>query len=60
MKEFRAYEKCRIHDDWIDWLKNTSYQLIKQNPSPIVSTCSNIGEMYAPIISELYNTAFLV
>jgi hypothetical protein len=60
LKEFDNYNNCKIHDDWIDWLKKTSYHLLKQNPSPLLYACSSVAEMYMPIISELYNIAFVI
>lgn len=60
LREFEKNKLCRINDDWIDWLKKTSYHLLKQNPSPLLYVCSNVAEMYLPIISELYNIAFVI
>jgi len=60
LREFEKHKGCKIHDDWIDWLKKTSYHLLKQNPSPLLYACSNVAEMYMPIISELYNIAFVI
>lgn len=51
--------KCSIEADWIEWLKKTSYQLLKQSPSPILYACSTLAEVYAPIANELYNIAFV-
>lgn len=51
--------KCHIADDWTEWLKNTSHQLLKQNPSPVLFACASLTEMYAPLASELYNIAFV-
>lgn len=60
LREFEKHRHCKIHDDWIDWLKKTSYHLLKQNPSPLLYACSSVAEMYMPIISELYNIAFVI
>jgi len=51
--------KCHIDIDWNEWLKKTSYQLLKQNPSPVLYACASLTEMYAPLASELYNIAFV-
>ena len=58
MKEFDT-SKCSIEADWIEWLKKTSHQLLKQSPSPILHACSTVAEVYAPIANELYNIAFV-
>lgn len=51
--------KCHIAVDWNEWLTKTSYQLLKQNPSPVLYACASLTEMYAPLASELYNIAFV-
>ena len=60
IKEFHMYMNCKIPEDWIEWLKKTSYHLLKQNPSPLLYACGNVAEMHLPIISELYNIAFVM
>ena len=60
LDEFQRYEEVKLHEDWIEWMNKTSYQLLKKNPSPLIATCSNIGEIYPPLISELYNIAFVI
>ena len=52
-------EKLSIEADWNEWLKKTSYQLLKQSPNPILFICSRIADVYSPIATELYNVAFL-
>lgn len=51
--------KCMINDDWHEWMKKTSYQLLKQSPSPILYACSTLAEVYPTIASDLYNIAFI-
>lgn len=58
MKDFET-EKLSIESDWNEWLKKTSYQLLKQSPNPVIYYCSKIAEVYSSISSELYNVAFL-
>jgi FKBP12-rapamycin complex-associated protein len=58
MKDFDT-EKLSIEADWNEWLKKTSYQLLKQSPNLILFRCSKIAEVYSPIAAELYNVAFL-
>jgi len=58
MKDFET-DKLSIEADWIEWLKKTSYQLLKQSPNPILYACSTVADVYSPIATELYNVAFL-
>eukprot|EP01022_Parablepharisma_sp_SALTPOND_P010231 TRINITY_DN1420_c0_g2_i1.p1 TRINITY_DN1420_c0_g2~~TRINITY_DN1420_c0_g2_i1.p1 ORF type:complete len:2697 (-),score=257.94 TRINITY_DN1420_c0_g2_i1:82-8172(-) len=57
MKEFDA-SKCSIKEDWIEWLKKTSIELLRQSPSPVLYACSSLAQVYDPIASELFNMAF--
>ena len=57
MKEFDA-GKCFIKEDWVEWLKKTSNELLKQSPSPVLYACSSLAQVYDPIASELFNMAF--
>jgi FKBP12-rapamycin complex-associated protein len=58
LREFDT-SKCHIAEDWNEWLKKTSHQLLKQNPSPVLYSCSTLTEVYAPLATELYNIAFV-
>ena len=57
-KEF-ATDRNVIEADWNEWLKKTSFQLLKQSPDPILHACANVAEVYNQIAQELYNVAFL-
>ena len=57
MKEFDA-SKCSIKEDWVEWLKKTSIELLKQSPSPVLYACNSLAQVYDPIASELFNMAF--
>lgn len=57
IKEFDS-GKCFIKEDWVEWLKKTSIELLKQSPSPVLYACSSLAQVYDPIASELYNMAF--
>ena len=57
-KEFDV-SNCTITDDWKEWLKKTSVELLRQSPSPILYACSALAEVYDPIATDLYNLAFV-
>ena len=42
LREFDT-SKNLIADDWTRWLIKTSYQLLKQNPSPVLFACSTLN-----------------
>jgi FKBP12-rapamycin complex-associated protein len=47
-----------LKDEWIEWMRNTSVELLKQSPMLVLSPCSSIAEMYPQLANELYNIAF--
>lgn len=38
--------RLAIEADWIEWLKKTSYQLLKQSPDPVIFACSIVAEVF--------------
>ena len=57
LTEFDA-SRCFTKEDWIEWLKRTSVELLKQSPSIVLYACSSIAQVYEPLANELYNMAF--
>ena len=45
MHEFDT-DRLAIEADWIEWLKKTSYQLLKQSPDPVIFACSIVAEVF--------------
>ena len=58
LKEFDT-TKCSINEDWQEWLHKTSYMLLKESPSPILYACFSVADVYKPLVSKLYNIAFI-
>lgn len=48
----------RTKEDWQEWSKRLSIQLLKESPSHALRACSNLASMYYPLARELFNTAF--
>lgn len=48
----------RTKEDWQEWSKRLSIQLLKESPSHALRACSNLASMYYPLAKELFNTAF--
>ena len=46
-------------DDWREWLKRLSVQLLKSSPSLSLRACANLSEVYPPLARELFNAAFV-
>jgi hypothetical protein len=57
----KAWEtsNCTTRDDWLEWMRRVSVELLRQSPSPSLRSCSGIAEVHQALAKELFNTAFL-
>ncbi|PVU88739.1 hypothetical protein BB559_005414, partial [Furculomyces boomerangus] len=57
----RAWETSRriTKDDWLDWIKQLSVELLKENPSPALRACALMASRYSQLGEELFNSAFV-
>ncbi|KAJ3213356.1 phosphatidylinositol kinase- protein kinase tor1 [Clydaea vesicula] len=46
-------------DDWYNWFRSFSNELLLQSPSQSLRACSNMANIYFPFAKELFNVAFL-
>lgn len=46
-------------DDWREWIKRLSVQLLKSSPSHCLRACANLAEVYHPLARDLFNAAFI-
>ena len=44
IKKFDTNSKC-LEEDWKEWMRNTSVELLKQSPVLVLSPCSSIAEI---------------
>ena len=51
-------EQRKLKEEWQEWMRNTSVELLKLSPFLVLSPCSSIAEMYQTLAYELYNIAF--
>ena len=58
LNEFNP-SNCSIEDDWREWFKSSSKSLFLQSPSHALFCCQSVSDYYPPLISELYNYAFI-
>lgn len=59
ISEFDPSQKNQIDEDWNEWLRKTSLELLKKSPSPVLKSCASLAEEYLELAAELYNVAFL-
>lgn len=48
----------RTKEDWQEWLRRFSIQLLKESPSPALRACAPLGSIYYPLARELFNCSF--
>jgi serine/threonine-protein kinase mTOR len=52
-------ERSPRPEDWKDWLKRLSVQLLKSSPTHCLRACANLAEVYNPLARDLFNAAFV-
>ncbi|XP_064642053.1 serine/threonine-protein kinase mTOR-like isoform X1 [Lineus longissimus] len=57
----RAWQATRrvSKDDWMEWLRRLSIELLKESPSPALRSCWALAQTYNPLARELFNAAFV-
>ncbi|RDD40512.1 Serine/threonine-protein kinase mTOR [Trichoplax sp. H2] len=57
----RAWEPGRRvnKDDWTEWLRRLSVELLKESPSPALRSCWSLAQAYSPLARDLFNAAFV-
>ncbi|EEB07941.2 phosphatidylinositol kinase Tor1 [Schizosaccharomyces japonicus yFS275] len=46
-------------DDWQEWIRRLSVELLKESPSHALRACSSLAGVYHPLSRDLFNVAFL-
>lgn len=46
-------------DDWTEWLRRLSIELLKESPSPALRSCWALAQTYNPLARDLFNAAFV-
>lgn len=45
-------------DDWLEWLRRLSLELLKESPSHALRASASIAGVYAPLARDLFNPSF--
>ncbi|AAS53791.2 AFR420Wp [Eremothecium gossypii ATCC 10895] len=48
----------RTKEDWQEWMRRLSIQLLKESPSHALRACSGLAGIYYPLARELFNASF--
>ena len=46
-------------DDWVEWMRRLSVELLKESPSHALRACASLAAAYYPLARELFNAAFV-
>ncbi|GAO47492.1 hypothetical protein G7K_1698-t1 [Saitoella complicata NRRL Y-17804] len=46
-------------DDWQEWIRRLSVELLKESPSHALRACAGLAGVYYPLARELFNAAFV-
>ncbi len=46
-------------DDWSEWIRRLSVELLKESPSHALRACASLASVYYPLARELFNAAFV-
>ncbi|KAH3678460.1 hypothetical protein WICMUC_001477, partial [Wickerhamomyces mucosus] len=50
--------QCRTKEDWQEWSRRLSVQLLKESPSHALRACSALASSYYPLARDLFNASF--
>jgi len=56
----RSWEASQrsTRDDWQEWIRRLSVELLKESPSHALRACSTLAGVYHPLARELFNAGF--
>lgn len=46
-------------DDWLEWLRRLSIELLKESQSPALRSCKALAQNYPQLLRDLFNAAFV-
>uniref|UniRef100_A0A7S2SE74 Serine/threonine-protein kinase TOR n=2 Tax=Mucochytrium quahogii TaxID=96639 RepID=A0A7S2SE74_9STRA len=57
-KAWEASERS-TSEEWIEWTRRLSVELLRESPSPALRACSALAQVYNPLAKGLFNAAFV-
>lgn len=57
----KAWETSQrsTRDDWTEWMRRFSVELLKESPSHALRACASLASSYYPLARELFNAGFV-
>ena len=47
------------HDDWAEWMRRFSVELLRESPSPALRACAPVAQLHAPLARRLFQVGFM-
>ena len=47
------------HDDWAEWMRRFSVELLRESPSPALRACAPVAQLHAPRARRLFQVGFM-
>ncbi|MCL4120666.1 UNVERIFIED_CONTAM: hypothetical protein GTU68_051307, partial [Idotea baltica] len=54
-----SFNRLVSKDDWLEWLRRLSIELMKSSPSPALRACYSVATTYVQLSRDLFNAAFV-
>ncbi|KFD55349.1 hypothetical protein M513_03689 [Trichuris suis] len=58
LRKIWSVSRCASKEDWIEWLKRFSIELLKESPVPALRSCYAVAQNYSQLATDLFNSAF--
>src|SRR5688572_31884025 len=59
LKKVWEVSQRSIKEDWTEWLRKFSVELLKESPSPALRSCISLANDYHQLVRELFNAGFV-
>lgn len=46
-------------DDWLEWMRRFSVELLRESPSPALRACAPVAQMHGPLARRLFQVGFM-
>ena len=54
-----AVQRRVSKDDWVEWHRRLSIELLKESPSPALRSCWTVAQQYTQLARDLFNASFV-
>ncbi|MCJ1306656.1 phosphatidylinositol kinase- protein kinase tor1 [Agyrium rufum] len=59
LKQSWSATQKSTREDWQEWLRRFSIELLKESPSNALRACAGLASLYQPLAKDLFNSAFI-